>query len=657
MKKALPIIFFILSFTCGYSQSNLQETKKTAQKANQIAFKKQKTDKKTVALRKNHAYYLANNKVNKLYKLSRQERKSAGLPPNKYFEQEWLLSMNPSLGRPTPENLTSIREELEKTRKETLINGRVPGDGTDNNWIERGPNNVGGRTRAIIFDPTDPTGNTVVAGGVSGGLWKNTNITIPTTSWIRIASLPEHLNVQNITIDPNDSSTWYVGTGESYVLGDANGNGIWKTTNAGVTWVRVFGGGKVSTNQNTVSNLSIIAPSNATAIRSYITREAAFGNKITSSFSASIELVNDGTIPTDDACSALLANSMTGKIALIRRGTCTFESKVLVAQNAGAVGVIVINNVSGGVTSVMAGSGLGASIPSIMISKEDGDLLVSNLTNLTGTFLPTNPGEFTGTSVSNIQFINDIAIKNNGGVSEIYAAVGDGYDASNSTFFNSTSYGLYKSINGGSTWTKLILPTTPTGNQTCPNDIEIAVGGKIWVSSTDSNTFKDGGGKIFVSTDDGASFITKHTIVGNGGGKRVEIEASNTTPDKLYVLAELKQANNATPTKEIQLLLTTNGFATTPTTLPLPPCNDSRDATYGFTGGQAFYNLHIESDPTNDANIYVGGLNIHKSTNNGSTWVQISDFFAGNSVHSDQHAMVFNTLNNNSINRKFLSKT
>jgi hypothetical protein len=46
-------------------------------------------------------------------------------------------------------------------------------DGRNNrlNWTERGPNNIGGRTRALLVDPNDPSGETVWAGSVSGGLW------------------------------------------------------------------------------------------------------------------------------------------------------------------------------------------------------------------------------------------------------------------------------------------------------------------------------------------------------------------------------------------------------------------------------------------------------------------------------------------------------
>ncbi|MBC5835086.1 T9SS sorting signal type C domain-containing protein [Flavobacterium sp. F372] len=589
-------------------------------------------------LRKKHQEILDKEFFKKTFLLSKSERKAEGLPPNKYFEQDYALTANPTLGRPTGENLAEIRVQLENIREAALTN-RTPGDGADNPWIERGPNNVGGRTKALIFDPTDATNKTVIAGGVSGGLWKNTDITVA-TAWTRMA-LPENLNVLTLVVDPISSSTWYAGTGESYT-GDVVGNGIWKTTDAGKSWYQVFGGGATTSTQYSLFNLTVTSSVIGATNKNYVTSLASFGDPIPSSpiISAQIALVNDGTAPTDDACSLLPANSMAGKIALIRRGTCTFESKVLQAEAAGAVAVIIMNNVAGGGVLGMADSGLGVTIPSLMVSKEDGDLLVAGLSGAIGTFNPTLPGQFNGNGVVNVQLINDIAIKNNGGVSEIYAAVGDGFGSG--SYLNHSAYGVYKSINGGATWTKLNLPTTASGNQTCPMDIEIAVGGKIWVSSTHSTTFNDGGGKIFVSTDNGATFTEKHSIVGNGGGARVEIEASHTTADKIYVLSQLDQADPAAPVKEVQLLRTLDGFNTAPTVLPLPgtsPGTEARLTTYGFTGAQAFYDLFIESDPTNDANVFVGGINIHRSTNSGAAWTQITSW--GSDVHSDQHAMTF----------------
>ncbi len=47
------------------------------------------------------------------------------------------------------------------------------------------------------------------------------------------------------------------------------------------------------------------------------------------------------------ACSALPAGSLAGKISLISRGSCTFSAKIRNAANAGAVAVLVVNNVAG----------------------------------------------------------------------------------------------------------------------------------------------------------------------------------------------------------------------------------------------------------------------------------------------------------------------
>jgi hypothetical protein len=67
---------------------------------------------------------------------------------------------------------------LAATHGRGMFTGTVPMDGPDFSisWTERGPLDVGGRTRAIMIDPNDPTGQTIWAGAVSGGLWKTTHI-------------------------------------------------------------------------------------------------------------------------------------------------------------------------------------------------------------------------------------------------------------------------------------------------------------------------------------------------------------------------------------------------------------------------------------------------------------------------------------------------
>jgi subtilisin family serine protease len=64
--------------------------------------------------------------------------------------------------------------------------------------------------------------------------------------------------------------------------------------------------------------------------------------------SGTFPLARTGTATsTADACSPLPAGSLAGKVALIRRGTCTFNVKSINAQNAGAAGVLIYNNVAG----------------------------------------------------------------------------------------------------------------------------------------------------------------------------------------------------------------------------------------------------------------------------------------------------------------------
>lgn len=84
-------------------------------------------------------------------------------------------------------------------------------------------------------------------------------------------------------------------------------------------------------------------------------------------------LVDDGASPGTDACSALV-NSVRGKIALVDRGTCTFASKVAAAQSAGAIGVIIANNVSGS-PPTLYGTDSTITIPAMSVSQGDGATL------------------------------------------------------------------------------------------------------------------------------------------------------------------------------------------------------------------------------------------------------------------------------------------
>lgn len=105
------------------------------------------------------------------------------------------------------------------------------------NWQERGPDNVGGRTRAILFDLNDASSKTVFAAGVSGGLWKTTNIQSTNPGWTAVDDFFDNIAITCIVQRPGNPSVMYFGTGEGWFNSDAvRGMGIWESTDAGATW-------------------------------------------------------------------------------------------------------------------------------------------------------------------------------------------------------------------------------------------------------------------------------------------------------------------------------------------------------------------------------------------------------------------------------------
>lgn len=88
-----------------------------------------------------------------------------------------------------------------------------------------------------MIDPNDNTGKTIWSASVSGGLWKTTDITRASPDWVSVNDFFDNLAITAITYDPSNTNIMYFGTGEGFFNTDAvEGNGIWKSTNGGVSW-------------------------------------------------------------------------------------------------------------------------------------------------------------------------------------------------------------------------------------------------------------------------------------------------------------------------------------------------------------------------------------------------------------------------------------
>lgn len=110
-------------------------------------------------------------------------------------------------------------------------------------WQNRGPINLGGRTRALALDVTDE--NIVLAGQVSGGMWRSTDAGAHFTK----CTQPQQIHSTTCVVQDKragHTNTWYYGTGEHYGIVNAagfssqfSGDGIFKSTNGGVSWVQL----------------------------------------------------------------------------------------------------------------------------------------------------------------------------------------------------------------------------------------------------------------------------------------------------------------------------------------------------------------------------------------------------------------------------------
>ncbi|MCK5075329.1 MAG: hypothetical protein KAR38_03085, partial [Calditrichia bacterium] len=177
--------------------------------------------------------FLAEHPYNNRPNMSRSEWKKIPKAdrPDLAIEQNFLMTMDPALKTIPIERLFKayqIKEEKLKFKASPV------------SWREHGPVNIGGRTRAVMFDPNDGTNRKVWAGGVAGGLWYTDDITASSPQWTKIDDFWDNIAASCIAYDPADNQVFYLGTGEGYFNADAvQGGGIWKTEDGGSSWARL----------------------------------------------------------------------------------------------------------------------------------------------------------------------------------------------------------------------------------------------------------------------------------------------------------------------------------------------------------------------------------------------------------------------------------
>ncbi|HMJ46845.1 MAG TPA: hypothetical protein VK498_05915, partial [Ferruginibacter sp.] len=172
--------------------------------------------------------------------------------PMERAELEMLQTRDLNLGYAPVQRLSAaIREtEASKTNSSNNPNFTVL-------WQERGPiydlvgpsngNTRGGggytsgRMAAVLIDTlNDPSGNTVIVGGISGGVWKCTNFLSAVPNWRNVNDYFANMAISSLCQNPANPSIIYFSTGEATSNADAQfGKGVWKSTDKGESFTQL----------------------------------------------------------------------------------------------------------------------------------------------------------------------------------------------------------------------------------------------------------------------------------------------------------------------------------------------------------------------------------------------------------------------------------
>ncbi|MFA5941569.1 MAG: fibronectin type III domain-containing protein [Sinimarinibacterium sp.] len=350
-------------------------------------------------------------------------------------------------------------------------------------WTALGPHNVGGRTRALVFDPSDLSGQTLYAAGVGGGVWKSTD---GGANWLPTGGLVPNIRVSTLAMDPANSSVLYAGTGEIFSGGNFLGAGIFKTMNGGATWVQITA---TKTPDFQYVNKIVVSPNDSSRVYA----AASNGNTRT----GGVWLSTDGGASWIKTLSPKKGEPLDTALETVFNGDA-------VDLPGGCTDLVVRAGTSADRVVASCGINLG-------YGSADGAALYYNLT--ANSFLPNNGGWVRAYSEAGMDRTS-LAISPSD--QNVMYALAASHEA-DLTRFNGM-LAVLKSTNGGQSWTATVRNTsaTPINRRLLSDYGPACYGGSgygqgtydntIAVDPVNSNRVWVGGIDLFRSDDGGANF-------------------------------------------------------------------------------------------------------------------------------------------------------
>ena len=142
---------------------------------------------------------------------------------------------------------------------------------------------------------------------------------------------------------------------------------------------------------------------------------------------------------------------------------------------------------------------------------------------------------------------------------------------------------------------------------------------------------------VYSSTTGNSGGWTKLTNFPTSGVYRIELATAPSDANVIYAMTH-KSSNNG-----LGGVYKSSNKGSNWSTLTTP-VDDDNGIGNDITRGQAWYDLIAAVDPNDATALYIGGVDLFKTTNSGSSWTQVAHWYGGfgyPEVHADQHAIVF----------------
>ncbi len=210
------------------------------------------------------------------------------LQENTDASAEWIAAryFDPSTG----ERISHTKLKLIEKAVESMTNSKA----LPLTWEEKGPDNIGGRTRAILIDKDNI--NNIWAGSVSGGLFKSTN---KGTNWTRVETYTNSKFIGSMTQLANGAIV--VATGFSYApWSDVwEGDGVHYSNDNGASWVTIPGTSAFAYIREVVSapNSNTVYMTTTSGLKSWTFGNTSLTNvTVASGACSAVQISNDGSV-------------------------------------------------------------------------------------------------------------------------------------------------------------------------------------------------------------------------------------------------------------------------------------------------------------------------------------------------------------------------